>query len=153
MSVARAPHFGLCNQTRWAEKYGAANIERASAGPASTPSVRVCCGYYDALLSRRLARAAGLLCCGLSCSNLRVGAEELDRALLRHPPPHEAIVGGHNNMAPVSLDETFEFAGGDPAVHLCRADATSSRELADRLSIGVLELFHRVVLGIDQDRP
>ena len=73
--------------------------------------------------------------------------------MLRHPPPHEAIVGGHNNMAPVSLDETFEFAGGDPAVHLCRADAASAREFADRLRVRVFEFFHRVAFGIDRDRP
>jgi len=48
-------------------------------------------------------------------------------------------------MAAMSLDETFEFAGIDPAVHLCRADASFACELAERLRIRVFEFLHRVV--------
>ena len=73
--------------------------------------------------------------------------------MLRHSAPHKAIVGRQNDIAAMSLDETFEFAGGDPAVDLCRADAAFPRELADRLSERVLEFPHRVALGIDRDRP
>jgi len=109
----------------------------ASARPASTPSLRGC-GYDDPLLNR-WCRALRLRRRGLTCSCLRVGAGELDGALLRHSPPHKAIVGGKNDIAAMSLDEaamsldeTFEFAGIDPPVDLCRADAAFPRELADR---------------------
>src|SRR6516165_5405038 len=105
--------------------------QRGLAGPASTPFSG--CSYDDPPLSRWLSRAMRLQRRGLSCSNLRVGAGELDGALLRHSAPHKAIVGRQNDIAAMSLDETFEFAGIDPPVYLCRADAASAREFADRL--------------------
>jgi hypothetical protein len=73
--------------------------------------------------------------------------------LLRHSPPHKAIIGGQDDIAAMSLDETLKFAGIDPAVNLCRADAAFPRELADRLSERVLEFPHRVALGIERVCP
>ena len=68
--------------------------------------------------------------------------------MLRHSPPHKAIVGGHDDVAPICFHETFEFARVDPAIHLGRADAAFSRELTDRHRVRVLEFLHRVALGI-----
>jgi hypothetical protein len=111
------------------------------------------CSYNDPLLSRWLAKAGRLRWRGLSLPNLRVRAGQLDGALLRYSPPHQAIIRRDNNMASLSFKEAFELPGGDPAVYFRWTDASFPRELADRLSIGVFEFLHRVALGIDQDSP
>jgi hypothetical protein len=72
--------------------------------------------------------------------------------LLDYSPPHEAIIGRDNNMAPLALKEAFELPGGDPPVYFCRTDAAFPRELADRLRVRVFEVLHRAALGINQDR-